>query len=58
MTGILVPLMLGGTAMLMEFWNVGEYLKIAPHHDVTLFYGAPNFLLDLTRRRPGQRLLT
>lgn len=47
-TGMLVPMMLGGTAMLLEFWNVAEYLKIAPHHDVTTFYGAPPFLLELT----------
>ena len=46
-TGILIPLMLGATAMIMETWNAQQYVQIAPAWDVTLFYGAPNFLLDL-----------
>ncbi len=46
-TGILVPLMLGGSAMLLEAWNVSRFLEVAPKHQVTTFYGAPNFLLQL-----------
>jgi cyclohexanecarboxylate-CoA ligase len=46
-TGILVPLMLGATAAITESWNAAHYLELSPGWHVTLFYGAPNFLLDL-----------
>jgi cyclohexanecarboxylate-CoA ligase len=46
-TGLLVPLMMGATAMLLEVWNPQTYVEIAPKYPVTTFYGAPNFLLEL-----------
>jgi cyclohexanecarboxylate-CoA ligase len=46
-TGILIPLMLGATATIMETWNAQQFVQLAPAWDVTLFYGAPNFLLEL-----------
>lgn len=45
--GILMPLTVGATAMLLDRWNAQVYLDIAPKHDVTTFYGAPPFLLEL-----------
>lgn len=46
-TGILVPLMVGATSMLLESWNAPAHLDIGLKHGVTLFYGAPSFLLEL-----------
>lgn len=46
-TGIIVPLMVGATSMLMGSWDAHAYVDLAPKHGVTLFYGAPNFLLEL-----------
>lgn len=46
-TGILVPLMFGSTAMLLESWHAPTFVEVAPKHSVTTFYGAPNFLLEL-----------
>lgn len=54
-TGILVPLMMGATSMLLESWNALAYLGIAPKHDVTLFYGAPSFLLELLAAQQATR---
>ncbi len=50
-TGILVPLMLGAKAATLEVWNASEFVQVAPDWGVTLFYGAPNFLLDLLAAR-------
>jgi len=45
--GMLVPLLLGGTAMVQDVWDAPAYLDAAARHKVTTFYGAPNFLVDL-----------
>jgi cyclohexanecarboxylate-CoA ligase len=57
-TGILVPLMLGATATITESWNPALYAELAPEWRVTLFYGAPNFLLELlaAQQRTGADL--
>src|SRR5258708_5450824 len=46
-TGMLVPLMMGATSMLLDSWNAHTYVDLAPKHGATLFYGAPNFVLEL-----------
>ena len=53
--GMLVPVMLGGTAVVQDVWDAGVHLDLAREHGVTVFYGAPSFLTDLLaaqRARP------
>lgn len=46
-TGVLTALMVGGTSVLIEAWDVDAFLEIAPKSGITVLYGAPNFLLQL-----------
>jgi cyclohexanecarboxylate-CoA ligase len=45
--GMLVPVMLGATAVVQDVWDAGVHLGLAQEHGVTTFYGAPTFLVDL-----------
>ncbi|MFG2000379.1 AMP-binding protein [Spirillospora sp. NPDC048911] len=53
--GLMVPLLLGGTAVFQERWDGGVALDLAQEHGLTLFYGAAPFLTDVLdgqRERP------
>ncbi|HKB31103.1 MAG TPA: AMP-binding protein [Streptosporangiaceae bacterium] len=45
--GMLVPIMLGGTAVVQDVWDADAYLDLAQRHGVTTFYGGPSILFDL-----------
>jgi cyclohexanecarboxylate-CoA ligase len=53
--GLMIPLLLGGTAVFQDRWNVGTSLDLARSEGVNLFYGAAPFLMDIIdelRARP------
>ena len=53
--GLMVPLLLGGTAVFQDRWNVGVSLDLDASEAVSLFYGAAPFLMDIIdelRKRP------
>ncbi|MEU6023280.1 AMP-binding protein [Micromonospora sp. NPDC048871] len=52
---LVMPLLLGGTAVQVDAWNPAAMLRIMQEHGVTFFMGAPTFLSDLIeeqRARP------
>ena len=46
-TGMLTSLLRGGATLLTEAWDPAAFVAIAPKYQVNVFYGAPNFLVDL-----------
>lgn len=53
--GLMVPFMLGGTAVFQDVWDGPTQVALFEEHNVTLFYGSYSFLLDLLdeqRARP------
>ena len=46
-TGMLTSLLRGGSTLLLDVWDAAAFVRIAPRYRVTMFYGAPNFLMDL-----------
>jgi cyclohexanecarboxylate-CoA ligase len=45
--GMLLPVMLGGTGLVQDVWDVGVHQGLAEQHGVTNFYGGPHILADL-----------
>lgn len=45
--GLLLPIMLGATALVRDVWDPDAFLDLARKHGVTSFYGAPSFLAEL-----------
>jgi cyclohexanecarboxylate-CoA ligase len=45
--GMLLPVMLGGSGLVQDVWDVGVHLGLAQQHGVTNFYGGPYILADL-----------
>jgi len=45
--GMLLPVMLGGTALVQEDWDADIHLDLVQRHGVTAFYGGPHILVDL-----------
>ncbi len=50
---LLVPAVLGTTAVLMERWDAGDALALVAAERVTYMVGAPTFLRDLAARAPA-----
>lgn len=45
--GMLLPVMLGGTALVQEDWDADWHLDLVERHGVTAFYGGPHVLVEL-----------
>ncbi len=45
--GMLLPVMLGGTGLVQDAWDVGVHQRLAEQHGVTNFYGGPHILAEL-----------
>lgn len=45
--GMLLPVMLGCSALVQDVWDVGVHLRLAQQYGVTNFYGGPHILADL-----------
>lgn len=45
--GMLLQILLGGTAVVQEAWSADMFLNLVQRHGVTVFYGAPLILLEL-----------
>ena len=55
--GMLIPVMLGCTAVITDVWDPDVCLDLAQSHGVTTFYGSPPYLgelLDAQRARPRE----
>jgi cyclohexanecarboxylate-CoA ligase len=55
--GMLIPVMLGCTAVVADVWDPDVCLDLAQGHGVTTFYGSPPYLgelLDAQRARPRE----
>jgi cyclohexanecarboxylate-CoA ligase len=45
--GMLIPVMLGCTAIVEDVWDPDKYLDLAQQHGVTTFYGSPPYLAEV-----------
>ena len=53
--GMLIPVMLGCTAVVEDVWDPDQYLALAEQYGVTTFYGSPPYLAEMLaaqRARP------
>lgn len=52
--GLLIPVMLGCTAVIQDAWDPDHGLEIIARHGVTTFYGSPPYLLKLLAAQRSQ----
>jgi cyclohexanecarboxylate-CoA ligase len=45
--GLLIPVMLGCTAVVQDVWDPGVCLDLVQRHGITTFYGSPPYLAEL-----------
>lgn len=53
--GLLIPVMLGCTAVIQDAWDPGHGLDLIRRHGVTTFYGSPPYLLKLLAAQRSDR---